>query len=155
MNLYLVQHADALSKEEDPDRPLSTQGRADVSNIAAYLHQRISRVHVKQIFHSPKTRARQTADALSQALEPAERVKEDPDLGGGDDPAIWARRLADMQADVMLVGHMPHLRKLASLLLSGDEDVKIIDFQNSGVVHLRRDEADEWTVRWIITPQII
>ncbi len=110
---------------------------------------------MKQIFHSTKTRARQTADALSQALEPVEQVKEDPDLGGGDDPSIWANRLTDMQENVMLVGHMPHLRKLASLLLCDDQETRIIDFQNSGVVHLRRDEGGEWTVRWIITPEII
>jgi hypothetical protein len=50
---------------------------------------------------------------------------------------------------------MPHLRKLASLLLCGDRDTKIIDFQNSGVVHLRRSDKGVWTVRWIITPEII
>ncbi len=155
MKLYLVQHAEALSKEEDPDRPLSTQGRTDIGKIAAYTIGRAP-VEVDQIFHSSKTRAKQTADALGNVLQPANGVKEDPDLGGGDDPSIWANRLADMNKDVMLVGHMPHLRKLASLLLCGDQDTKIIDFQNSGIVYLYRDDDnDDWMVKWILTPEII
>lgn len=154
MNLYLVQHADALSKEEDPARPLSAQGQTDVGNIAAYIKERVS-MPVQQIWHSGKTRARQTAQALDQVLQPVTGTEEDPDLGGGDDPALWANRLADMNENVMLVGHMPHLRKLASLLLCGDPEIKIINFQNSGIVHLARDNGGEWTVGWIITPAVI
>ena len=33
MKLYLVQHGDALTKESDPDRPLSDRGRADVTEM--------------------------------------------------------------------------------------------------------------------------
>jgi phosphohistidine phosphatase len=155
MNLYLVQHADAVSKEEDPDRPLSARGRADASKVARYIKDHRSVLAVDQIFHSSKTRAKQTAQVLSQALDLAGNLKEDPDLGGGDDPAIWARRLAELDQNVMLVGHMPHLRKLVSLLLCGDPAARIIDFQNSGIVHLHRAEDNHWTVRWIITPAII
>jgi len=154
MNLYLVQHAEAVSKEQDPDRPLSNKGRADVDDIAAYTGNHIS-LQVDQILHSGKTRAKQTAEVLGQMLQPAGGVKEDPNLGGGDDPAIWANRLADTNQNIMLVGHMPHLRKLASLLLCGDQDTKIIDFQNSGIVQLVRNDHGEWLVGWIITPDIV
>ena len=37
MNLYLVQHAEALPKQEDPDRPLSAQGRADIEKVARFV----------------------------------------------------------------------------------------------------------------------
>jgi len=30
MRVYLVQHGEAVSKEENPDRPLSEKGAADV-----------------------------------------------------------------------------------------------------------------------------
>jgi phosphohistidine phosphatase len=35
MNVYLVQHAEAMSKEVDPDRPLSERGRRDAEQVAA------------------------------------------------------------------------------------------------------------------------
>ena len=37
MKLYLVQHGQAVSKEEDPERPLSEQGREDVRRVATRL----------------------------------------------------------------------------------------------------------------------
>jgi hypothetical protein len=43
---------------------------------------------------------------IGQALEPAKGLKEDTDLGGGDDPTIWAKRLAGIKENVMLVGHI-------------------------------------------------
>ena len=37
MYLYLVQHGAAVSKEIDPERPLSQEGRAEVRKVASYL----------------------------------------------------------------------------------------------------------------------
>jgi len=35
MKLYLVQHGEANSKAEDPQRPLAERGRGDVARVAA------------------------------------------------------------------------------------------------------------------------
>ncbi len=35
MELYLVQHGEAKSKAEDPQRPLTQRGREDVARVAA------------------------------------------------------------------------------------------------------------------------
>lgn len=37
MKLYLMQHGDALSRDIDPDRPLSDKGRRDVEQIGDFL----------------------------------------------------------------------------------------------------------------------
>jgi phosphohistidine phosphatase SixA len=37
MRLYLVQHGDALTKDVDPERQLSSQGRADITRLLEWL----------------------------------------------------------------------------------------------------------------------
>lgn len=154
MNLYLVQHAEAKSKVEDPERPLSEQGQADIRKVAAYVAA-WAPLQVSHIIHSGKTRAQQTAEVLAQALSPSEGVTVSADLPPLAEPTIWAGRLTDIQTDVMLVGHLPHLSKLAALLLCQNENKKIVDFQMGGIVCLGRDEAGDWSVRWMVTPQIV
>lgn len=39
MRLYLVQHGEALRKEENPERPLSDRGQETVRRVAAFLRK--------------------------------------------------------------------------------------------------------------------
>lgn len=41
MHLYLIQHGDAKSEQEDPARPLSDKGRRDVEKVAGFLSANI------------------------------------------------------------------------------------------------------------------
>jgi len=152
MVLYLVQHAEAKSKEEDPERDLTEKGRRDLERVARYL----KRLHVQvgHIFHSGKTRAQSTAEILAQQVGPTAGVSEAPGLKPLDDPEIWAERVADLQEDTLLVGHLPHLGKLASLLTSGDQEKGVVNFQMGGVVRLRRDEGN-WGGAWMLVPDIV
>ena len=154
MQLYLVQHAAPKSKEEDPERPLSEKGWADIRRVAAHLAGHAD-IQVRQINHSGKARAKQTAEALAEVLQPAEGSREVADINPLADPAIWARQLAEIGEDAMLVGHLPHLSKLAAHLLCRDDQLKVVDFQMGGVVCLSRDEAGAWSIRWMVTPEII
>jgi len=154
MNLYLVQHSEAKSKEEDPQRSLSEKGLVDVKKIAAFISKNIY-IKVKTIFHSGKTRAQQTAEVLAQYLNPPEGIKEVEGLDPLAVPSIWVERLAKTEDDIMLVGHLPHLSKLSSLLICQDENKIVIDYKNAGVVCLKRDESNVWTVRWILVPEIL
>jgi len=154
MYLYLVQHAEAKSKAEDPDRPLSEQGQANIGKVAAYLAKNAA-PQVNQITHSGKTRAAQTAEQLAGALSPAEGVNTAANLSPMADPAIWAKRLAAMQKNQMLVGHLPHLSRLAATLLCGDAAKTVVDFQNAGVVCLVQDDKGQWSVRWVVTPEVV
>ena len=154
MYLYLVQHAEAKSKQEDPERPLSEQGYANIRKVAAFVAQNAA-LQVGQIIHSGKTRARQTAEVLAEALSPAQGMGTSSDLAPLAEPSIWAGQLANVQSATMLVGHLPHLSKLATLLVCQDENKTVVKFQNAGVVCLQRGDAGVWSVQWVIIPEIV
>jgi phosphohistidine phosphatase len=57
---------------------------------------------------------------------------------------------------LILVGHLPHLGKLASLLTAGSESSSVVSFQQGGVVCLRSDEeVTDWAIAWMLVPEII
>lgn len=152
MNVYLVQHAKALSKEENPDRPLSEEGRLELERMAEFLAAQPD-VVIGRIWNSGKTRAAQTAELLADRLNPPLGVRSAEGLSPMDKPQIWAERVKEMSQDVMLVGHLPHLDRLSSLLLTGDPDRGVIAFQNAGVVRLRSEEGS-WSLTWVVTPDL-
>jgi phosphohistidine phosphatase len=71
------------------------------------------------------------------------------------DPKIWKNRLAEITEDTTIVGHLPHLSKLAGYLLTGDEGKEVVTFRMGGIACLERDESGRWTVQWMINPEII
>ena len=68
---------------------------------------------------------------------------------------IWVERLKDVSEDLMLVGHLPHVSKLTSLLLCNDPNKNIISFKITGVVCLERDESKAWSVQWMLIPDLV
>lgn len=153
MFIYLVQHAEAKREEEDPERDLTEKGRLDIENVAHHL-KRLN-FQVRQIFHSGKTRAQSTAQILAWHLKPAAGVSAAPGLAPLDDPEIWAGRIARMDEDILLVGHLPHLGRLAAILMTGDQEKTVVNFQMGGAVRLKRMDAAQWAVDWMIIPEII
>ena len=107
------------------------------------------------IFHSPKVRAKQTAGVLSEHLKPSKGISEVDGLAPLDEPDIWAQRLKDVPDDIMLVGHLPHLDRLASLLLCGDKEKHAISFKMAGVVCLKRTDTGSYALQWMVTPDIV
>jgi len=153
MFLYLVRHGDARREEEDPLRALSEKGIHDIKRISAHISQ--LKLDVLRIYHSPKLRARQTAGILFDYLKPLKGVSEADGLAPLDDPYIWAARIEDSHDDTMLVGHLPHLARLSSLLLCGKAEKNIIAFSTAGIVCLDRDYSGIWRLAWILNPEII
>lgn len=151
MDIYLVQHGEAKAEEDDPDRPLTEKGRKEAALVAV----RVARAGVKAgaIWHSGKLRAGQTAAIFADRLEPADPPEERRGLAPLDDPETIARQLVERTDTVMLVGHLPHLSRLASLLLTGDAEQEIITFRNAGVVCLSRKNS-AWRLRWCLTPEL-
>lgn len=150
MFLYLSQHAEARNKEEDPERDLTEKGRLDIEAVAHHL-KRLN-IEVQQVFHSGKTRAQSTAQVLAQHLQPPAGLTAAPGLAPLDDPEIWAERVADLKENILLVGHLPHMGKLAALLMSGDKNRKLLNFQMGSVIQLRRMEPGQWALDWMIVP---
>lgn len=153
MKLYLVQHGLAKSEEEDPERPLSDKGIFESEKAAAHLAS--MNIGVDSIFHSPKLRAEETALIFARQMKPVDGAAEGDGLKPKDDPAIWKELLQDEEDDIMLVGHLPHLARFASLLLCGESDRDIISFKNSGVVCLNSGDDRSWSVNWMLVPDIV
>lgn len=149
MRIYLVQHGLALDKQQDPERPLSGQGLEDISRTAGFLSL-FEKPKPNLIVHSEKKRAQQTAEMFAEAWKIA-NVHQGSDLSPNADPEIWAKKLSEMNADVLIVGHLPYLPKLASLLIRGDSSVETVKFRNAGVVCLERAEQG-WQILWHINP---
>ncbi len=156
MVLYLVQHAEARTEEEDPARPLSEKGLKDIRRVALHLSK--LPLMISRILHSNKLRAKQTAEIMAEYMRPA-RVAESDGLAPLDDPSAWAERLkyltASITENIVLVGHLPHLGKLASLLLCGDPGRSVVSFKMGGVACLGRDERGDWSLQWMITPDLL
>lgn len=157
MDVYLVQHGEALSEEQNPQRPLSDTGRAAVANVANYLAARGPRLidpPITELRHSGKLRARETAEILSQALCPKVRPTAVEGMQPNDDPhgigsEFESRR--DERTALMLVGHLPHLARLAGLLLTGDAGTSPVRFVNAAVLRLGF-RGTCWAVDWYVTP---
>ena len=153
MDLYLVQHGKAKPKEEDPDRSLSEEGRLEVERMARYAAS--IGLQPDLIYQSGKLRAQQTAVMLAQALNPPEGVKPLDGIAPNDDPEKALQSVDSTEHDsLMIVGHLPHLSRLASLLIAGNPAVEVIAFRNGGIVALRRDE-EGWRLNWCLVPQVL
>jgi phosphohistidine phosphatase len=160
MDVYLVQHGEALSEEQDPERPLSEEGRKAVAKVARYVAA-LSRAFLdpppSQIWHSGKLRAEQTAEILARALAPNVTPAPHRGMKPKDDPKVICDELTaarDRSGAILLVGHLPHLARLVGLLLAEDVEKKVIDFVNAGVVKLRPAESG-WTLAGYITPSCV
>ncbi len=154
MHLYLVQHGEAWSKDHDPERSLSEGGTEAVNDVNNFLEENCT-IEVDTIYHSGKKRALETADILSKSVAAKNGMKESAGLAPMDDPAIWANKIKDMHENVMLVGHLPHLSKLAGVLLTGDASHEPVLFHNGGIVCLFRDADNRWMIDWVVIPEIL
>ena len=153
MKLYLVQHGDSLSKEIDPDRPLSDTGRRDVRRLAEFLTGK--GIRVSRVLHSGKTRARETAALLARALAPEEQVEASSDLAPND-PTDWlAYEATQWDRDVLVVGHLPFMEKLVARLVARREDAGIVAYRQGSMVCLERGDDGRWTIAWMLRPELL
>jgi phosphohistidine phosphatase len=151
MHLYLVQHAEAKREEDDPSRGLTDKGIQDIKRVASYIAK--LNLKVADICHSGKTRAFQTAQILRESVNAIAGMSNTDGLSPMDEPEVWAKRLGSISDDIMIVGHLPHLAKLASILLSGDKGKHIVNVQMASIVCLKRFDDGHWAVDWMLTPE--
>lgn len=151
MDLYLVQHGEARPESEDPARPLSERGRQEVGRVARAA-ARLG-LGVGLIPHSGKLRARQTAEILAEVLHPGGGLAEMAGLAPNDDPTVVARAVEAAPEPWLLVGHLPHLSRLLSLLVVGDPARPVVAFRMGALVSLARDD-ESWRLRFILTPEL-
>ena len=148
-----MRHGQPLSTEIDPERPLSDRGKNDVEKIAEFLRK--AGIRIDQALHSGKARARQTAAIMASRLNPKLELQETPGLGPLDDVTRIANQIKEAKKDLLIAGHMPHLGKLVSLLVVGNQLTPVVHFQQGSVVCLEKNEIDRWSVIWVVVPEIM
>ena len=151
MKLYLIQHGEAKSEKEDPDRSLTDRGAAEIRSLA----EAAGRAGVKpgQIYHSGKRRARQTAELFAATLGCP--VEEAPGLKPNDHIQSWIDRIATEPKDLMLVGHLPFMHKLVMRLVSGGEEIPLVAFRYGAIYCLGPTPGRLWVIHWILHPDLV
>jgi phosphohistidine phosphatase len=150
MAIYLVRHGEALPGPDDAARPLSQRGRTEVEQIARLAAD--LGLRPDEIRHSGLVRAGQTADILAARLAPARGTRAVPGLGPEDDPGPVAIECAEARESLMLVGHMPHLGRLAGRLVLGDPGQQLIRFATGTIATLARGDGG-FLVECVIRPR--
>ncbi len=152
MKLYLAQHGLALSKEEDPQRALSATGREQVECLARMLGQ--AGVRVQRVWHSGKPRAEQTASCLARRVMPRGKVEQIAGLAPNDPVTEFIADADVWQEDTLVVGHLPFMSRLASLLLLHDAQTGLVSFTPGSVLCLERIDRDHWVLDWMLRPDL-
>jgi len=153
MKVYLVRHGEAVSSQFYPQRPLSDQGLADIRKVASFIQP--LEISVEYIWHSGKLRAEQTAEILAGSISVIKDCSAHNNLRPNGDVTAIADEIEAYDADLMIVGHLPFLANLASLLVSGREFTNVIAFDAGSIICLNRSDPGQWQIEWTITPELL
>lgn len=154
MELYLMQHGSCLPKEIDPNQPLSPVGAEQVMK-SAEAARRLG-LGFDAIVTSPKPRARETATMVASAwdfptgsIHVTEAVKA---MAEPKDTLAYLQTLGPQEA-IFVAGHLPNLGKLASFLLTSEQELNIA-IENGGLLRLDAPQLapGNATLRWYLTP---
>ena len=157
MELYLMRHGLAAPAEQDAERGLTPAGRAAIERVA--WRAATAKPQPEFVYHSGLRRAEQTAEILARHLGVADRVQprdglqpEDPTAPVAD----WLLKQASGDTSVVLVGHLPFLDELASLLVVGRTDGQLLAFEPGALVKLMpRPKGGGMAVCWMLAPGVV
>jgi phosphohistidine phosphatase len=155
MALFLVQHGISATKDVDSERGLSGQGRVETERIAQVANG--YSIRVEKIVHSGKKRAEQTATVYHDTLSVKAPLEFISGINPMDDVQAFVESI-NPEMDLMVVGHMPFMQRLVSYLTTGAEEIRVYQFQNSGIVCLDKSEGtdgkSDWYIKWTLNPHI-
>ena len=166
MEIIIIRHGIAEDRSEfskrgleDSLRPLTLKGRKKMQKICVRLLDHIKELDV--IVSSPYTRARQTAEILSQIYFET-KVIEAPELVPQSAPLAflkWIRTQGRHYRRIVVVGHEPQLSAFASYMLNGKES-SFIDLKKGGVIGLELEsfanaEAGHAQLLYSIPPRFL
>ncbi|MBI1805776.1 MAG: phosphohistidine phosphatase SixA [Ignavibacteria bacterium] len=156
MHLYFLRHGDATeSAPDDASRPLTMLGQ-EQARIAA---ETLKKLHVvlEGLLCSPLLRARQTAEIVRRELNVKELIVTEYLVPSTAHRQIIDKLNAISHQAILLVGHEPHLSTLASLLISGTRNSRIIMKKGSlACLEVAAPiEPGNGVLRWLMSPEEI
>ncbi len=147
MKLYLVRHGIASS---EGNQPLTPEGIKETEAIADFLRK--SSPEIDEIIHSPKLRAKETANILAKTLAPDAALIEREGTSPNDIIEPILLEIETMRYNLMIVSHLPFLEiLLCKLLKIGTCPVNIC---NSCVICLE-GSGKSWQLEWILSPKLM
>ena len=152
MHLIIVRHAQALSKQEDPSRPLNEKGKIEAEKLNAFL--KTQDLAISRVFHSSKARAKETAEIVAQDLNSVDTLESLGALDPEEDIQKLAQIIDYFTEDTVLVGHIPHVELLSNFLLSGDFVRPVSAFETASAMCFQKAQ-NKWVLKWFISPQLL
>lgn len=150
MKIYLVRHGEYLSSDMNADQSLSEKGRKETADIAHLLKE--MNFEISEIRHSVKKRAKDTAEILFEAIDSNSKLIQTEGLKPSDPIEPLLEEILAADNNLMVVGHLPYLEKLLTVLLFGEERESPVDLCNSCVICLEGEKRD-WKIAWMISPK--
>jgi len=158
VRLFLLRHAEAAPGLPDAERALTKRGRGQIEKLVESLDWSCL-ADIRSIEHSGLVRARQTAEDLAKLAALRVPLAIRSGMRPTDDPRIMARDVVTSREDRLLVGHNPHLARLAGILLgAGTSEVSLV-LKKCGFLALERAEPvgkelplGRWRLLWLISP---
>ncbi len=145
VKVYFFRHGKALRGGDDALRELSIEGREETARAAKLLAQ-AGVSGISRIYHSGLVRSVQTAEIIAAEVPPAEGLVQMEQITPFDQPEYCASLLIDLDVDVIIAGHEPHLSHTASFLMSGYIDAVSIKFNYSGAICLEKSKNKQWYI---------
>lgn len=155
MEIYLVRHGDAYTKEEDPERHLNNDGLKQC-HLTGRALKRLE-IMFDLIVSSPKVRARQTAEIIAGEVDHSNsEIRITETLQPATDPKETISFLNDLNKikKVLLVGHLPLLGILASKILNKSSEISF-HFETGAVCLIETEQPISYAgdFRWFLTPE--
>lgn len=166
MHLYLLRHGVAadlsLGIKRDADRPLTKEGWKKMRDEARGMRK--LGIEFDLIFTSPYLRTRQTAMAVAEIYEfDADSIVSIESLAAGRPFAHPPYRNPEVFTDIgaydfqraLIVGHMPDMSEMTSLLLTGDLNSHF-EFKKGSLCLIELDglpPRHPGVLRWMLTPK--
>lgn len=151
MNLYILQHGDAVPKDVDPERPLSEQGARDIRILA--MHMKNMDIRLGKLFHSGKLRAEQSAGLIAETLSPGIDPVQADGLNPNDDPSVIVGDIEQINENLLIASHMPFVSRLCSTLLTGTTQAEFASIP--GTLFCLEKSDDRWRLAWMLRPDFL
>lgn len=145
-----MRHGEALSPGKDPERGLTDNGKLRIEKLARQLHK--NGVNFSQVFHSPKKRARQTAEIMTSTISPGTKLAMHNHIAPNDDPQRLISEINDWDEDTLITSHLPFVPNLMTQLTGQDAFLSNISFETGTIVCIERNDQAAWVLKWATSP---
>lgn len=156
MQIYLMRHGSNHPKSQDPEEGLTQAGREQARRAGRALAA--LGVGVDRVIASPKTRARQTAALAAEALGyDVATIAQSPALKPMAEPQDTLEAVLELKAPrVLVVGHLPSLGRVASVLMGGPQDMSWgFEPTTCCFIEAVTPGVSPGTLRWFLDPEAL